>query len=189
MGGFVTGPAGLAAWLTRRRLVIHEQNAISGLTNRILARFADQVLEAFPGSFPDRDGVVAVGNPFGLGQTGHAIQGPEEVHGRGAAGGQVVAYLLELREESLLIPSGGGLQADADAVGRGDLGKSLSRPDRVLAALLDPPTPCRGSRPHELSHLGRETIHDLLLQLCPGGRPVSIPSMAAKRASISSAKS
>jgi UDP-N-acetylglucosamine--N-acetylmuramyl-(pentapeptide) pyrophosphoryl-undecaprenol N-acetylglucosamine transferase len=63
MGGFVTGPAGLAAWLTRRRLVIHEQNAIAGLTNRILARFADQVLEAFPGSFSDRDGVVAVGNP------------------------------------------------------------------------------------------------------------------------------
>lgn len=63
MGGFVTGPAGLAAWLTRRRLVIHEQNAIAGLTNRILARFADQVLEAFPGSFPDREGVISVGNP------------------------------------------------------------------------------------------------------------------------------
>ncbi len=37
MGGFVSGPGGLAAWLTRRPLVIHEQNAVAGLTNRLLA--------------------------------------------------------------------------------------------------------------------------------------------------------
>src|SRR5207244_3351176 len=36
LGGFVTGPGGLAAWLTRRPLLIHEQNAIAGFTNRIL---------------------------------------------------------------------------------------------------------------------------------------------------------
>jgi UDP-N-acetylglucosamine--N-acetylmuramyl-(pentapeptide) pyrophosphoryl-undecaprenol N-acetylglucosamine transferase len=63
MGGFVTGPAGVAAWLTRRRLVIHEQNAIAGLTNRLLARFATQVLEAFPDSFPEAVRAVTVGNP------------------------------------------------------------------------------------------------------------------------------
>ena len=40
MGGFVTGPGGVAAWLTRTPLVIHEQNAIAGMTNRILVRFA-----------------------------------------------------------------------------------------------------------------------------------------------------
>jgi UDP-N-acetylglucosamine--N-acetylmuramyl-(pentapeptide) pyrophosphoryl-undecaprenol N-acetylglucosamine transferase len=42
MGGFVSGPGGLAAWLTRRPLVIHEQNAVCGLTNRLLARLAGQ---------------------------------------------------------------------------------------------------------------------------------------------------
>ena len=51
LGGFVTGPGGVAAWLTRRPLLIHEQNAIAGFTNRCLARLAREVLEAFPGSF------------------------------------------------------------------------------------------------------------------------------------------
>jgi UDP-N-acetylglucosamine--N-acetylmuramyl-(pentapeptide) pyrophosphoryl-undecaprenol N-acetylglucosamine transferase len=40
MGGYAAGPGGLAAWLARRPLVIHEQNAIAGTTNRILARLA-----------------------------------------------------------------------------------------------------------------------------------------------------
>ncbi len=50
-GGYVSGPGGIAAWLLRIPLLIHEQNAIAGLTNRWLARLATQVLEAFPGSF------------------------------------------------------------------------------------------------------------------------------------------
>jgi UDP-N-acetylglucosamine--N-acetylmuramyl-(pentapeptide) pyrophosphoryl-undecaprenol N-acetylglucosamine transferase len=63
MGGFVSGPGGLAAWLTRRPLVIHEQNAVSGLTNRLLARLARVVLQAFPGSFSPRVHAETVGNP------------------------------------------------------------------------------------------------------------------------------
>ena len=63
MGGFVSGPGGLAAWLTRRPLVIHEQNAIAGTTNRWLARFASRVFEAFPASFPAGVDAECVGNP------------------------------------------------------------------------------------------------------------------------------
>ena len=63
MGGFVSGPGGLAAWLTRRPLVIHEQNAAAGLTNRLLARLARVVLQAFPGSFNSSVVVETVGNP------------------------------------------------------------------------------------------------------------------------------
>ncbi len=63
MGGYASGPGGVAAWLLRRPLVIHEQNAIPGLTNRILARFARIVLEAFPGSFPARTHARHTGNP------------------------------------------------------------------------------------------------------------------------------
>ena len=64
LGGFVSGPGGLAAWLSRRPLVIHEQNAIAGLTNRLLARLATQVLEAFPGSFGQLTVVTrTIGNP------------------------------------------------------------------------------------------------------------------------------
>lgn len=63
MGGFVSGPGGLAAWLCRRPLVIHEQNAIAGLTNRWLAHFARRVLESFPATFPPRVGAIETGNP------------------------------------------------------------------------------------------------------------------------------
>ena len=66
MGGFVTGPGGIAAWLLRRPLLIHEQNAVPGLTNRILARFAIRVMEAFPGSFPSRYVAHHTGNPVRL---------------------------------------------------------------------------------------------------------------------------
>jgi len=63
LGGFVTGPGGLAAWLLRRPLLIHEQNAIAGFTNRCLARLARRVLTAFPGSFPPQLHAQVVGNP------------------------------------------------------------------------------------------------------------------------------
>jgi UDP-N-acetylglucosamine--N-acetylmuramyl-(pentapeptide) pyrophosphoryl-undecaprenol N-acetylglucosamine transferase len=63
LGGFVTGPGGLAAWLTRAPLVIHEQNAIAGFTNRRLAPLAREVLEAFPNSFDAGTKTRAIGNP------------------------------------------------------------------------------------------------------------------------------
>lgn len=63
MGGFVSGPGGVAAGLGRRPLVIHEQNAVAGATNRLLARRARVVLEAFPGTFPPSVGARTVGNP------------------------------------------------------------------------------------------------------------------------------
>ena len=62
-GGFASGPGGIAAWLLRRPLVMHEQNAVAGLTNRVLARFAQRVLEGFPGSFGRGVQAERVGNP------------------------------------------------------------------------------------------------------------------------------
>jgi UDP-N-acetylglucosamine--N-acetylmuramyl-(pentapeptide) pyrophosphoryl-undecaprenol N-acetylglucosamine transferase len=63
LGGFVTGPGGVAAWLTRRPLMIHEQNAVAGFTNRCLSHLAREVLEAFPGSFGRGVRARAIGNP------------------------------------------------------------------------------------------------------------------------------
>jgi len=63
MGGFVTGPGGLASWLLRRPLVVHEQNAIAGLTNRLLAPLARRVLSAFPDTFASQARAEVIGNP------------------------------------------------------------------------------------------------------------------------------
>jgi UDP-N-acetylglucosamine--N-acetylmuramyl-(pentapeptide) pyrophosphoryl-undecaprenol N-acetylglucosamine transferase len=62
-GGFASGPGGIAAWLLGIPLLIHEQNAVAGLTNRCLARLASQVLEAFPGSFGSGVAARCIGNP------------------------------------------------------------------------------------------------------------------------------
>lgn len=63
MGGFVSGPVGLAALLSRRPLVLHEQNAIAGMTNRYLSRWATRVFSAWPDVFPASVGALTVGNP------------------------------------------------------------------------------------------------------------------------------
>jgi UDP-N-acetylglucosamine--N-acetylmuramyl-(pentapeptide) pyrophosphoryl-undecaprenol N-acetylglucosamine transferase len=49
MGGYITMPGGLMAAILRRSLVIHEQNSIAGMSNKILAKFATRVLSGFPG--------------------------------------------------------------------------------------------------------------------------------------------
>ncbi|MEM7611893.1 MAG: undecaprenyldiphospho-muramoylpentapeptide beta-N-acetylglucosaminyltransferase [Pseudomonadota bacterium] len=63
MGGFVSGPGGVAAWLLRVPLIVHEQNAVAGLTNRVLARLGKRVLQGFDNAFEPAPKVVTVGNP------------------------------------------------------------------------------------------------------------------------------
>ncbi|MFG0382978.1 undecaprenyldiphospho-muramoylpentapeptide beta-N-acetylglucosaminyltransferase [Pseudomonas sp. zbq_18] len=63
MGGFVTGPGGLAARLNGAPLVIHEQNAVAGTANRSLVPFAARVCEAFPNTFSRRAKLRTTGNP------------------------------------------------------------------------------------------------------------------------------
>ncbi|WP_022950623.1 undecaprenyldiphospho-muramoylpentapeptide beta-N-acetylglucosaminyltransferase [Leucothrix mucor] len=64
MGGFVAGPGGLVASLMGIPVIIHEQNAIPGLTNRLLSKFSRKVLEGFPGTFHQAGNkAVPVGNP------------------------------------------------------------------------------------------------------------------------------
>jgi UDP-N-acetylglucosamine--N-acetylmuramyl-(pentapeptide) pyrophosphoryl-undecaprenol N-acetylglucosamine transferase len=88
MGGFATGPGGIAARLLGKRLLIHEQNAVAGLTNRVLFPFASLVMEAFPGAFTrktrhsflqrlaDARKITVIGNPVRPGIL--AIAPPEE---------------------------------------------------------------------------------------------------------------
>jgi UDP-N-acetylglucosamine--N-acetylmuramyl-(pentapeptide) pyrophosphoryl-undecaprenol N-acetylglucosamine transferase len=51
MGGYVSFPGGMMASLLNRPLVIHEQNSVAGLSNRVLAKLADRVLAGFPDAF------------------------------------------------------------------------------------------------------------------------------------------
>lgn len=63
MGGFASGPGGVAAWLSGIPLLLHEQNAAAGMTNKLLARLAKRVLMAFPGAFAPSNRTAVVGNP------------------------------------------------------------------------------------------------------------------------------
>jgi UDP-N-acetylglucosamine--N-acetylmuramyl-(pentapeptide) pyrophosphoryl-undecaprenol N-acetylglucosamine transferase len=63
MGGFVAAPGAIAAWLTRRPLVLHEQNSVAGTTNRLLAPLAAKIFTAFPDTFPAWARAEVVGNP------------------------------------------------------------------------------------------------------------------------------
>ena len=60
MGGYVSGPGGIAAKLCGVPVILHEQNAVAGLTNKWLAKIARRVLQAFPSAFPNAE---TVGNP------------------------------------------------------------------------------------------------------------------------------
>ncbi len=62
MGGFASGPGGVAARLSGIPLVLHEQNAIPGMTNKLLSRIATRVLCAFENTF--EQGAEVVGNPI-----------------------------------------------------------------------------------------------------------------------------
>jgi UDP-N-acetylglucosamine--N-acetylmuramyl-(pentapeptide) pyrophosphoryl-undecaprenol N-acetylglucosamine transferase len=64
MGGFASGPGGIAAKLMGVPLAVHEQNAVAGLTNRVLAKVANIVFEAFPNSFGGNVAARLVGNPL-----------------------------------------------------------------------------------------------------------------------------
>ncbi len=57
-GGYVALPVGIAAWLLRRALLVHEQNAVLGLTNRVLAHLTTQRFSAYPLS-----GWTCIGQP------------------------------------------------------------------------------------------------------------------------------
>ena len=60
MGGYISFPGGMMASLLNRPLVVHEQNSVAGLANKVLARVADRVLAAFPGTLAK---ACLTGNP------------------------------------------------------------------------------------------------------------------------------
>ena len=62
-GGYASGPGGVAAWLKGIPLLIHEQNAVAGTTNKLLAKIAKAVMVAFPSAFIGQKNRYVLGNP------------------------------------------------------------------------------------------------------------------------------
>ena len=62
-GGYAAAPGGIAAWTKGIPVLVHEQNRIPGLTNRLLTRFARKILQGFPGTFPENMSALDSGNP------------------------------------------------------------------------------------------------------------------------------
>ncbi|TCP95008.1 UDP-N-acetylglucosamine-N-acetylmuramylpentapeptide N-acetylglucosamine transferase [Cricetibacter osteomyelitidis] len=73
MGGYVSGPGGMAAKLCGVPVILHEQNAVAGLTNKLLSKIAKRVLQAFPNAFSNAE---VVGNP--VRQDLFSMPGPQE---------------------------------------------------------------------------------------------------------------
>ncbi len=135
-GGFVTFPGGVAAKLCGVPIVIHEQNAVAGLSNRQLSRWAKRVLYAFPKAFEHENGLV--GNPVRA-DIANLPTPAERFHGRtgrlkvlvmgGSLGADILnqtlpkalALLPEHERPQMYHQSGrnklGSLQADYDALG------------------------------------------------------------------------
>ncbi|WP_158771172.1 undecaprenyldiphospho-muramoylpentapeptide beta-N-acetylglucosaminyltransferase [Paraglaciecola sp. L1A13] len=65
MGGFASGPGGVAAWLMGKPLVLHEQNAVPGMTNKLLSRIASKVLTGFDATFEAQKGIRQPANQEG----------------------------------------------------------------------------------------------------------------------------
>lgn len=110
MGGFVAGPGGMMARLLGIPLVIHEQNRVPGTTNRLLAKVANQVLEAFPGSFKSGVKAKCTGNPLRQQFLGKLDVKPEkadaEMHILVVGGSQGAKVLNERVPEALAALAG-----------------------------------------------------------------------------------
>lgn len=98
LGGFASGPGGIAAWLSKIPVFIHEQNAVAGMTNRWLSRIARQTFAAFPNAFPKQHALVT-GNPvraalFALPQKTEVSQPSRLLIVGGSLGAQALNQIL-----------------------------------------------------------------------------------------------
>lgn len=113
MGGYVSFPGGMMAAFLNRPLVLHEQNSIPGLANRVLAQLADRVLTSFPDAFGRKAKVTWTGNPVRA-----AIAGlPDPALRYGARSGRlrllVVGGSLGAQALNIAVPQALALIADA----------------------------------------------------------------------------
>lgn len=100
-GGYAAAPGGIAAWTKGIPVIVHEQNRVPGLTNRLLTKIARKILQGFPGTFPREMSPIDSGNP--VRREVAALAGPQtRLEGRGdpvrvlITGGSQGAQVLNL---------------------------------------------------------------------------------------------
>jgi UDP-N-acetylglucosamine--N-acetylmuramyl-(pentapeptide) pyrophosphoryl-undecaprenol N-acetylglucosamine transferase len=117
VGGYASGPVLMAAWLLRMPIAVLEQNTVPGVTNRILARFANQVYVMFESSksyFPPKK-VVALGNPIRRQLLDNFLQSKIPTNDRFnilVLGGSQGAHALNLR----MVEAAGNLKPQQDKI-------------------------------------------------------------------------
>jgi len=124
MGGFVSGPGGLVAKLMRRPLVVHEQNAVAGLTNKVLAKLANRVLSGFPNVQGLPSSAKWVGNPVRESIRPEHVNVSEKLNVLIIGGSQgahsfnqkLPAVFSDLDDESVAIWHQSGSGRDADVI-------------------------------------------------------------------------
>lgn len=152
LGGFVSGPGGLAAWMSGRPLLIHEQNAVAGLTNRLLGRIARQVIQAFPGAFPQTPCLSTYGNPV-----------RQEIIGLPEPGQRYAEHAGPIR----LLVVGGSLGARA-------LNENLPRALAILPEAIRPQVRHQSGRRHHEELLAGYREHEVEAEV-----PAFVDDMAA----------
>ncbi len=133
LGGYTAFPGGMMASLLNRPLVIHEQNSIAGLTNRVLACIADKVLVAFPSAFSGPKDKPILGGKIDMECCGNPVRGDI------AAVAEPVARMQERSGKLRVLVVGGSLGAQAlnDVVPRAlKLLDEATRPEVVHQAGL-----------------------------------------------------
>ena len=129
-GGYVAGPGGVAAWIARRTLMIHEQNTRAGLTNRLLARLSKQIYTGFPGVLESKK-TQYVGNPLRADFKAMSYRAHKPMHLL-VVGGSLGAQVLNttVPEALALLPTGMTLQVRHQA-GKSTLAIARSAYDKV----------------------------------------------------------
>lgn len=115
MGGYASAPGGLAAWLSKIPLIVHEQNAAAGLSNRLLARIADKVCCAFPNAFVSEIDVEVVGNPLraSIGQQAEIVENAKQSN-RGSKNILVVGGSLGAQVLNNVMPDSFKILSESD---------------------------------------------------------------------------
>ena len=101
MGGYIAFPAGMMAVLLGKPLVLHEQNSVAGMVNKILAQVADRVFTAFPNVLKNAEWV---GNPLRIAFTQQAEPGVRFAERTGPLRLLVVGGSLGAKALNSLVP-------------------------------------------------------------------------------------